>query len=395
MIEHSEAQALVRKTEAKLPARIVAVAAASGHYLAEDVYAPHDHPFFDQSAMDGYAMAADTVKADTALPVVMEIAAGQAAQNALPAGEIARIFTGAAVPAGADTVIPQELTTPNEGTVTIHDKILKIGSNVRRKGEQIQQGQLALAAGTMMSPAAIGFLASIGVLEVAIQQRPSVGVLTTGSEFATSADELAEGKIFESNSGMLGAMLKEAGFSAEALIAEDDPSTMKDRLRHLAQEHPVIITTGGVSVGKYDYTKQCLEDLGFETVFHKVNQKPGKPLLFMRKGEQLAFGLPGNPRAVFISFYEYVLPCLQTMAGSNSPGLRQLTLPLAEDVSKRDNKTHFRSVYLRDGKASVRGGQQSHMLGSLTEADGWIVFSGPSGTLSAGTPVQVNLLPKI
>lgn len=366
----------------------------AGLYLAEDVPAPIDHPIFNQSAMDGYAFRHSDYAPGSTFTLCGEIAAGAFPESPTPANGAWRIFTGACVPDDCDTVIMQEEAQQNEDQVTFSERPFAAGANVRLQGEQIKTGDVALQKGAKLDAAAIGFLESLGIKEVSVIEAPTISVCVTGSEFATSPDDLKKGKIYESNSSMLAAAIQDAGYKANVRQVNDEPEVMERLFSEMANAHDVLIFTGGVSVGKYDYTKPTLEKIGFKEVFHKVNQKPGKPLLFMEKDGKVAFGLPGNPRAALLCFYIYVLPALRMKSGAKNPWLTQIQLPLLNDLRKRSGRTHFMSAKLESNGAYVSGGQGSHMLQSLSGTEGVVVFHDAEETLAAGDMVDVFLLPK-
>jgi molybdopterin molybdotransferase len=392
MISVTEALEHVKSNTEKQATITVSVADAGGHYLAETILAPIDHPIFDQSAVDGYAFKIGDINAP--IEVTHEVAAGTPPTVVIEAGQAHRIFTGAAVSPGTEAVAMQEDTDRDSNKVRINKTDIQSGANIRRKGEQIRTGATALEAGTYLNAAAIGFLASMGVATVQVVSKPNVGVIVSGSEFATSAEDLKQGKIYESNGSMLMTALKENGCEGQYHTCVDDQELLKTAFSEYAEAHELLLITGGVSVGDYDYTRPTLEALGYEIIFHKVNQKPGKPLLFARKGNKLAFGLPGNPRAVLICFYQYVLPALRAMSGSLQTDLTTVQLPLTTDLKKRDNKTHFLAAQLDGNGVKPLGKQLSHMLQSMAFAQALIRFDAEHQHLEKGQLVDVQLLPQ-
>ncbi len=393
MLSVSEAMHLVRTTSKALATQTLPIEKASGHYLSEAVIAPVDHPIFDQSAMDGYAFRHADLQNGNTFKVVGEIAAGSFTTIPIGPNETYRIFTGAPIPPGANTVMIQEQTKAHADEVTFSTTSPAKGQNVRLKGEQIATGAVALEAGSLLNAPATGFLASLGIKKVNVHLKPRVGVGITGSEFARSAADLNQGKIYESNGKMLASALRKMALPHTLLTVADHPDQMQQTFGELANQHDVLLFTGGVSVGRYDYTKSTLLTLGFETVFHKVRQKPGKPLLLMKRGRQLAFGLPGNPRAAMICFEEYVRTSLQLLAGARHAGLKTIYLPLAHDLRKKSGRTNLMAVNLTPEGVKVAGGQDSHMLQSLAKADALFVFEDHLSELKAGAMVEVHLLP--
>lgn len=395
MISVKEALKLVIDNTSLLSTKNVFLHDALGQVLASDVTAPVDHPIFDQTAVDGYAIQFEDVQnGNNTLNVTHEIPAGSPPSVTLNSGEAHRIFTGAATPPGASAVAMQEDTSAEGSTVTINKHDIQNGANIRRKGEQIRAGAVALEKGDRVNAGAIGFLASMGIRQVEVFDRATVGVVTTGSEFAATAADLEQGKIYESNSGMLAGALIESGYNARPHTCIDDPELLKRAFEEYSEANDLLLITGGVSVGKYDFTRSTLEAIGYEVIFHKVNQKPGKPLLFARKGNKLAFGLPGNPRASLICFYQYVLPALNSMTGMKGYQAPTVKLPLVSDIRKKDNKTHFVSARFHPEGIEPLGKQLSHMLQSMAAAQALILVDEEVKHLEKGSIVEVQLLPQ-
>lgn len=364
---------------------------AYGHCLALDEMAPFDHPFFDHSAMDGYAVRFEELISGKPPLVTGEIPAGTTKIPEMKPGEAIRIFTGAAIPQGADTVIVQEHVTREGDTIHINQLPSKKGQNIRRKGEQIQKDTTALESGTFLDAAAIGFLASIGVHEVTVHERPSVGIIATGSEFNEVGKPLKPGLIFESNGKMLQSALQQNGFSSKVFTCPDNADQLSDLIQTVSEQHDALFVTGGVSVGDYDFTPQALETAGFRSVFHKINQKPGKPLLFAVREGCIAFGMPGNPRSVLSCYHQYALPGLRKMAGNANPELTKIRLPLTEEVKNPGERSVFTYATIQlDGIRPMRG-QGSHMLQTCVNADAVIEIP-PETSFSPGDKVTVYLL---
>ncbi len=423
MISVAQAQAAVLAAAQQRPSVEVPLSEAAGRFLAEDFTAPYPLPIFDQSAMDGYAVrfadlsvedgnfgdsisSADSGKSadvgssadpghstdPSRLKVAGEIKAGDPVIP-VPPGEAVRIFTGAQVPAECDTIVMQEQAERNGEWVQFSGNI-QPGDHIRRKGEQLAAGAIALEAGTFLDPAAIGLIGSLGVGTVNVREKVTVTMITTGSEFANSPEDLKQGKIFESNSAMIRAAVRQMGLDCRIRIVEDDLAAISQVISEEKAISQVLITTGGVSVGEYDFTTTALNQAGFETVFHKVNQKPGKPLLFCRSEEGVAFGLPGNPRSSLMGFYNYVYPYLRGAMGGEQLFLPSLELPLAEGYKKRDGKAHFVTGAIRSGKLAVSGKQNSHLLKSFVEAQVIILIPAEKDVWEAGELVQAWILPR-
>lgn len=365
-----------------------------GRVLEADIFAPIDHPIFDQTAIDGYTFRFVDWEMGKPLLVSDHIQAGDAGERALGPGECSRIFTGAPLPPGADTTVMQELTERNNDQLYILDKGLQLGGNVRHAGEQIRAGELALARGHRLNAAGIGFLASLGLSEVTVFLKPKVNIIVTGDEFANSEEEFRRGQIYESNGQMLATALQSRGIQASFSLCKDDPDAMAEMVKAKSAECDLLILTGGVSVGDFDFSRGALEANGFEAIFHQVAQKPGKPLLYCGRSTQRAFGLPGNPRAVLMCYYLYVSPLLDAMEGSKSLGLASIMLPLREGYRRKpDGKTHFVTGRL-DGNAVLLGnGQQSHMLQSFAEAQLIVELPAEPAQFHTGDVLKCHWLP--
>ena len=277
--------------------------------------------------------------------------------------------------------------------VSINDPGLKSGGNVRYRGEQIAKGTTALKVGNTIDAAAIGFFASIGVEDLLVVKKPSIGIVVSGSEFIDENASPEPGKIFGSNGPMLQASLQCLELSADYTRVKDVHLDLRQSFKQQIEENDITIITGGVSVGDHDLTRPVLEELGCTIVFHRVAQKPGKPILFARKGMKYIFGLPGNPRAVFVGFYEYVLPIIHSLQGRSEVFMRSVELPMAHDYSKRGQRAEFLAGKINGDTVEVLKGQNSHMLMSLIGADGFIYIPKETNAVKAVETVEVHLLP--
>lgn len=367
------------------------LSATLGRVLAQDLLSPADHPAFHNSAVDGYAFRFSVEP--IARRIVGEVKAGDNPNWNLAADECVRIFTGARVPESADTIVMQEYTQVDGDLMLHHDQNLRQGGNIRRQGEQIRAGETAMKAGEKITPAAIGHLASLGIAEVVVSRLPVVNIIVTGSEFAGSASELSQGRIFESNSHMLVAALAGLKITASATQVFDDLALLTAQVARLMQGSDMLLITGGVSVGDYDFTKAALSANGYETVFHGVQQQPGKPLLMMRNGDKIAWGLPGNPRSVLVCFYMYVWPSLCHGLGASEPFLPSISLPLAQAFTKKQERAQLLTAVLTPEGALLDGQQNSNMLGSFAAARALVHLPAGQSSFPQATPVQVILLP--
>jgi molybdopterin molybdotransferase len=376
-----EALALVLAHVQRLPLEDVPIAMAAGRVLGEDARAVTDLPPFDSSAMDGYALrAADT---PGSLSVVGHSAAGRPERKAVGPGEAVVISTGAVVPAGADAVVPVELTS---GEVDV--AAVAVGENVRPRGGDARAGDVVVAAGSLLGPPQVSALAAAGIATVRCARRPQVAVLATGTELRKPGEQLALGEIYESNSVLLAAQLGQSGVEATVLpVVADDPAVTRAALER-ALEHDVLITSGGVSVGPHDLVRATLAELGATEVFWRVAVKPGKPIAFAVRGDTLVFGLPGNPVSSLVGFELFVRPALMALQGAREAAPEYLPGRLAHSVrrnSQRDQLVRAR----REGDQLVPlSGQDSHMIVRAAAANALVLVPHGDGDLPQGAQVS-------
>lgn len=398
----AEAKALVAEG---LPAPRLArlsLARAAGHVLARDLVARESLPAFANSAMDGYAVRAADVAGATperprTLPLAGEIAAGAAPGAAWPAGSVLRIMTGAPVPDGCDGVIPVERTEEADGAVRFLADLGATGPNLRPAGEDVTAGAPLLAAGARLTPAALALLAAQGFARVPVWRRPRVALLATGDELRPVGASLEPGQIRNSNVPMAVALLAESGFTALDLgVAPDAPGPLRALLARGLAEADVLVSSGGVSMGRYDLVGTLLAEMGATWVFHKVRQQPGGPLALLRWEGRPVFGLPGNPVSTFMTLWYYVLPALRRMAGDPEPEPRVVRARLAEAIAGRPVKQFFARAALRrveDGwEATPRPPHGSHVLSSLAASNAFLLLLPDCGRLEAGAEVDAALL---
>ncbi|WP_028312963.1 gephyrin-like molybdotransferase Glp [Derxia gummosa] len=392
----------------------VPLRAALGRILAADVTSPINVPGHDNSAMDGYAFAGSALAARAAdAPLELLLGAtlhAGAAPAALPApDQCLRIMTGAVIPSGCDTVVPQEFCeladTPAGRVMRVSPALcgqLKPGDNVRLRGEDLATGSRALAAGRRLRPADLGLLASLGIAQVEVKHRLRVAFFSTGDELVPVGEPLRPGAIYDSNGTTIAAMLARLGVDVIDLgNVRDDPALLEAALRRAAGEADAVITSGGVSVGEADFTKQVMARCG-EVAFWKMSIRPGRPMAFgriwaddARAGDgAVMFGLPGNPVAVMATFYCFVRDALLTMAGEAVRPLPRFKVPLATAVKKKPGRTEFQRVRLVADEAGVlrahlTGAQGSGILRSMSEADGLIVLPQDQGGMAVGELVDV------
>jgi molybdopterin molybdotransferase len=366
MIQVDKALSIIAENSIKMPVRKVKVNKSLGYILAETVYAPIAMPPFRQSAMDGYAF---THSENKQYDVIGISQAGDNDKHKIKDSQAIRIFTGAFVPDSVDTVVMQEHVTVDGDSITI-DKMPEPNANVRAKGEQVNEGDIMLEKNTLLTPAGIGFLACLGIREVSVYSKPKVAILVTGNELVQPGKKLKLGKIFESNSIMLQAALETTGIKkVKVFRVKDDLKATKKVLKKLLEKYDMILVSGGISVGDYDFVKEALLKNGVEELFYKINQKPGKPLFFGSKEEKLIFALPGNPASSLTSFYVYVLPALKKMMGFEDIHLKRIVRKLSTAVINTTGKTLFLKALYDETHVSVLDSQSSAMLNTFATAN--------------------------
>ena len=361
---------------------------ALGFVLAEDVMSPIDMPPFRQSAMDGYAVR---IHDSEYYHVKGELQAGDGKDVTLQKGDAVRIFTGAPVPNDANAVVIQEKTKIHEQELQVHDEVT-VQSNIRPKGEQIQKGEMALGKGVSLTPAAIGFLTTLGITEVSVYTKPSIGIIATGNELAEAGAELKHGQIYESNSLMLRTALVSSGYTDnETFKVPDDFNSTRNLLEEVLKSKDVVLITGGISVGDYDFVGKALQELKVSQLFYKVKQKPGKPLFFGKKNDTYVFALPGNPAAALSCFYIYVQRCLRRIEGClNFEPFTVDAISLSEYSSKGDRAQFLKADY-QNGKVKILEGQSSSMLHSFAVSNALVYLSADKNKVEKGDIVQLLL----
>ena len=373
------------------------VRSALGRILAANIVAPHDVPAHDNSAMDGYAVRFDSLATagETRLTVVGTAFAGGAFSGLVGKGQAVRIMTGAVLPAGADTVVVQEVTRVEADAVFVPAG-QRQGQNTRRAGEDLARGAVALPAGKRIGPAELGLIASLGVAEVEVKRRLRVAFFSTGDELASVGKPLAPGEVYDSNRYTLHGLLTRLGADIIDMgVVPDQPKVLEATLAEAAQIADAIITTGGVSVGEADFVREILEKLG-EVKFWKLNIKPGRPMAFGKVGKAWLFGLPGNPVAVMVSYTQFALDALLRLSGLDPLPLRPLlTVAAGNAIKKQPGRREFLrgQVVAVDGQWQVKiiGNQGSGVLRSMSEANCFVVLPEDCAGVQAGESVQVQL----
>jgi molybdopterin molybdotransferase len=391
MISFETAQEIVFEHSLPFPETLSLIGETTGQILAEDIFSPIDLPPFRQSSMDGYAVIHSGPKR---LKLLGEMPAGSRTHIPVEPGTAVRIFTGSAVPEGADCIAIQEEVEVQNGFIELQNPDLKAGMFIRDQGEQLKAGELALSKGTFISPAVIGFLAGMGLTKVRVFRRPRVSVVVTGSELVTPGNSLEFGQIFESNSFALGAALSAMD------IRELDYHHIRDehdKTLHILSEalkrSDIILVTGGISVGKYDFVRDVMSEIGVEEVFYRVAQKPGKPMYYGKKGDKRVFGLPGNPASSLVCFYNFVYPAIRKGMGYTGFKLKEKQLSLVAGVQNNTDRMVFLRANADGNHVESLEGQESFMMKSFAEANALLVIPPEKTGLEAGEKVKVLMLP--
>jgi molybdopterin molybdotransferase len=398
----AEAQSLVLDAARPLGLEVVATRDALGRVIGEAVDSARTLPPADNSAMDGFAVRAVDVAAATPdrpveLPIAFEVAAGSQPDRPLRAGQAARIFTGAPLPPGADTVVRQEDTSWDSERVRIQIAAAE-ATNVREAGEDVRAGDRVLDAGSPIRPAEIGMLAALGRTVVAVHQRPRVAVLSGGDELVEPDAPVSGGRIVSSNSYSISAQCREVGAEPVYLgIARDTPEDIERRLR-AGRLADVLVSSAGVSVGDRDHVRGVLEKLGCTLEFWGVEMKPGYPVAFGRFADSgpLVFALPGNPVSAMVTFEQFVRPALRKLAGHRALFRPNIEARLSHALTKTAGRLHFVRVVLerRNGEvfATSTGSQSSGVLISMSRADGLLIFPADATELAEGASARVQIL---
>lgn len=404
MINLQDAVKIINAEVQKLPASSVTLAQAVGCALAEDIVAPIDVPAFPSSAMDGVALRVSDLKDDGPwrMPVQTTISAGDLCEKPLLPGHVAKIMTGAPLIEGADTVVPVEYVQFEAGQAIIKDRPAK-GDHVRPYGDDIEVGQNLYSKGTALNPVDIGVLASIGLTEVKVIPRPTIGILSTGSELVEPGVDLKPGQIYDSNKAVLSALLAFDGHLLRSLSraeanerpVPDMPKLLSRAFDEFLKNHDLVITTGGVSMGDFDFIPQEIAKLGGEIIFHKVKIKPGKPILMARFGRGWFIGLPGNPVSVIVGYHIFVRRVIFGLMGREF-WPRNAMATLADDLRVTGNRHYVAGAWLEtkgeDVIAHPAVRQMSNRLSSIKGINGLIFVEGGTRTISRNSKVYVEWL---
>ncbi|MGH9874716.1 MAG: molybdopterin molybdotransferase MoeA [Pyrinomonadaceae bacterium] len=401
MISVAEAIQIVREQTHALPAEPVSLEGARGRFLAADVVADSDLPPFDRSQMDGYAVRAGDVQTVPAkLRIVGESAAGRGWHKEMKAGEAVRIMTGAPVPAGSDSVQQVELTREfGSDEVEILEPV-SVGRSIVRRGSEIKAGEKVLGTGEQIGAAATAVLASFGYADVTVGRQPRVAVLVTGSELVPVDQKPGKDQIRDSNNFTIAAYAELAGAIVERLpLAGDDTDLLKRQIAEASERSDIVITSGGVSVGVYDFTKPALRELGAESFFERVALRPGKPTVFARlPNGTLFFGLPGNPVSVSVTFNLFARTAMLAMQGAKDPQLPQDWAVLARNVKGAVERESYLPAEISTSEEGIltatplKWGGSSDFIG-FVRATSLIIVPRDTGVVEAGTRAKIVRLP--
>jgi molybdopterin molybdotransferase len=390
---------LARLVEPLAEVEEVAILDALDRVLARDIISPISVPPHDNSAMDGYAFDGAQLQPDAPLTVevVGTALAGKAWRGNPRSGQAVKIMTGAIMPDGLDTVVPQEFTKESgDGRVVIPAGVVRAGDNRRLKGEDLREGSPALQRGEHLRPAACGLVASLGMATVPVVRKLRVAFFSTGDEILSVGDAPREGAVYDSNRYTVSGLLRRLGCEAIDLgVVRDEPALLETAFRDAAARADAIVTSGGVSVGEADYTKAMMKQLG-DVAFWKIAMRPGRPMAVGRIGRSILFGLPGNPVAVMVTFLAFVRPALLRMMGSTAAALPLLKARSQEPIRKKAGRTEYqrgRVSTAADGSLQVRttGNQGSGVLSSMVQANGLIVLHHRQGNVGVGDDVDVMM----
>ena len=402
----AQAQEFIARLVPRVTAvEMLALRSSLGRVLARDLVSGFDVPAHDNSAMDGYALRGSDLAADapTRLAIAGTGLAGQPFAGRVSPGQCLRITTGAVMPEGLDTVVPQEFVRVDGGAVIVPPGVVRTGDNRRLAGEDLAAGEPALRAGRILRPADLGLIASLGVAEVPVLRRLRVAFFSTGDELRSIGEPLDAGCVYDSNRYTLWGMLQRLGVEVLDLgVVRDDPAALEAAFREAAACADAVITSGGVSVGEADHTKRIMAELG-EVLFWRIAMRPGRPMAIGRIGRgdapghsAILFGLPGNPVAVMVTFYAFVRDALLAMSGATVEPLPMLRAASTQAIRKKPGRTEYqRGIVTRapDGgwQVAITGSQGSGILRSMSVANGLVVLDHLQGNVGAGE--HVNVLP--
>ena len=401
-ISFDEAVSIIVENTFTLSTEKVFLNDAVGRVIAEEIYSNIDIPPFNNSAMDGFAIKSeDTLNASKNSPVKLKIIAdapaGKVVDVVVGKGETVKIMTGGKIPEGADAVLRREDVKEKDGYIYIFSNVKKM-QDIRFKGEDIKKGELTISHGKVLTPARIGILASLGRAFVEVYRRPLVSILVTGDEIVDIDMPLPKGKIRNSNGYTLMSLLKEYNIPYnQNKIVSDSKQALIDAIRSNTHSD-IILSTGGVSMGDYDFVKDVVKDLGFEPLFWKVRVKPGRPLFFAKSNRTLYFGIPGNPVSTMTTFYNFILPALRKMQNFENISLREINATLTGDIKRKSNRVEFIRGFLYSEKnkffVKPTGPQGSGILSSMHLGNCFIVVDENIKKVEKGDNIKIRIFDK-
>ncbi|MCH7398789.1 molybdopterin molybdotransferase MoeA [Belliella sp. DSM 107340] len=375
MINVEEAKKRISEILISRKIEICPISESTGLFCAEEIFSPISVPSFDNSAMDGYALAFGDLKPE--MVISGEVKAGVLSVEKLRPGTVVRIFTGAPIPEGADTVVKQEVANVYENKFLIDVNEVKKGGFVRKAGAQCEVGEKVLEVGSEISSGTIALLASLGIEGIKVFSKPRIGVILTGDEVVEPGQKLENGQIYDANGPMLTSALMKLGVKpAFVEKVKDDADVVRSSVERLVEQVDVLILSGGISVGDYDFVRPTMQDMGVEELFYKVAQKPGKPLFVGKLGSKIIFALPGNPSSSLSCFMVYVKPFIRHFCGANDAFESNLRFPLSETYHSESILTFFLKCQLKNGMIHLLKGQESFNLISFNTATGLVEIPG-------------------
>ena len=388
MTTHQSAIEVLKNKSKHRKTEILPLAKCLHLVSADEVFAPINVPSFDNAAMDGYAFRFEDFLNELNLQIINEIQAGTDALLPLKKGEAARIFTGAPIPENGDTVIPQEDVLVENGMLKFQKKVNK-NANVRQKGTQTQKGTLILKKNTKITAEYIGFLSTFGIAELEVFAPPKIGIITTGKELVKAGNSLENYQIYDSNSVFLTAAFEEIGLKLSFSIwVDDNKNELKNAIQENVEKVDVLIFTGGISVGDYDFLKPVLDDLDVQESFYRVKQKPGKPLFFGTLNNTEIFALPGNPSAVVMCFHVYLKPFIKEKMGIESFTKKEFGILMNEYI-KKSGLTHFVKAFVENNKVEILNNQLSYQMDAYTKANAFAILTENQEHFQIGDKVEV------
>ena len=392
MIGVEEARRIVAEIDVRLPkVQVVSIEQASGYTLAKNLYCPFDLPSFEQSIMDGYAICYNE-NDPLEFEVIAEIQAGSKAAVTLNQGQAARIFTGAPIPSGANAVVMQERARQLGSQLHI-EHIPKPNQHIRAIGADLKKEQLLFESGFQLNASSLGVLKSLGFKEVEVYRKPVVSIVVTGDELVSEDRPLQKGEIYESNSTVLKAALESNGIAVQKVIAvRDDFDATREALKEAIKSSDLTLVSGGISVGAYDFVYRSLQELGVQTYFYKVKQKPGKPLFFGGLNQNYLFALPGNPGSALTCFYMYVLPFLKRMQNTSEFESSSISLALEQGINNTTGRALFLKAKRNGNSVHILEHQSSSKLLGFAMADVLVYIPETSCELAEGTSVECFII---